>query len=247
MRLDKIIFLCTGNTCRSPIAEYYCKSLLPSAEVCSRGTDIKEGDGIAENSAILLAEMGIASDLHRAKMLTAEDSGVILAMTERHMEAAKGVLPSADIEMLSGRDISDPYGEGLDIYRAARDEIVFAVDCFVLAEMEKLCFSAPWSKGEIESFLRSGGEATIKEYGYSLFRTIAGETELMRIGVLPKFRGQGLSKGILSEIIRRPMFLEVRVSNTPAIRLYEGMGFVRQGERRGYYGDGEDAALYLLS
>ena len=79
----------------------------------------------------------------------------------------------------------------------------------------------------------------------------AGEAELLRIAVDPAHRGGGLGRLLLeacqTELEARGLerlYLEVRVSNAPAIRLYGACGWQRCGLRSGYYPDGEDAALF---
>jgi ribosomal-protein-alanine N-acetyltransferase len=79
----------------------------------------------------------------------------------------------------------------------------------------------------------------------------AGEAELLRIAVDPAHRGQNHGR-LLLEACQRDLeaqglthlYLEVRVSNVPAIRLYGACGWRRCGLRPGYYPDGEDAALF---
>jgi ribosomal-protein-alanine N-acetyltransferase len=79
----------------------------------------------------------------------------------------------------------------------------------------------------------------------------AGEAELLRIAVDPAHRGRGLGRRLLeacqSDLAAGGMadlFLEVRVSNAEAIRLYRACGWKPCGRRSNYYPDGEDAALY---
>jgi ribosomal protein S18 acetylase RimI-like enzyme len=79
----------------------------------------------------------------------------------------------------------------------------------------------------------------------------AGEAELLRIAVDPAHRGQSLGRLLLEACQRdleaqrlTQLYLEVRVSNAPAIRLYGTCGWRRCGLRPGYYPDGEDAALF---
>lgn len=82
----------------------------------------------------------------------------------------------------------------------------------------------------------------------------AGEAELLRIAVDPAHRGEGLGR-ILLETCQRELaeeglvhlFLEVRVSNAAAIRLYKACGWEPCGLRPRYYPDGEDAALFQRS
>lgn len=80
---------------------------------------------------------------------------------------------------------------------------------------------------------------------------VAGEAELLRIAVASGARGQGRGRNLLracAEALRTlgisELHLEVRVSNAAARHLYEGEGWHLAGLRKGYYRDGEDAALY---
>ena len=81
----------------------------------------------------------------------------------------------------------------------------------------------------------------------------AGEAELLRTAVDPAHRGLGLGKRLLEacQLDLRAQgltqfFLEVRVSNASAIRLYRSCGWERCGLRPGYYPNGEDAVLFRL-
>jgi ribosomal protein S18 acetylase RimI-like enzyme len=79
----------------------------------------------------------------------------------------------------------------------------------------------------------------------------AGEAELLRIAVDPAHRGQNLGRSLLEACQRDlategmvHLYLEVRASNTAAMRLYGACGWRRCGLRPGYYPDGEDAVLF---
>lgn len=87
---------------------------------------------------------------------------------------------------------------------------------------------------------------------YGIFLELLGEAELLRLGTLPAYQGQGLALGLLKEVQRlfsfEQLYLEVRASNIKAQKLYEKYGFEIQGGRKNYYENPkEDAKLYLWS
>lgn len=132
-------------------------------------------------------------------------------------------------------------------------------DLPALAELEKACFSDPWSEKMIENLLESPWDEVyvIEEnavIGYINYRFLAGEGELMRIAVLSAERGHGYSKLLMDAMMDAAskngisdITLEVRAGNIPAIALYRSYGFVREAVRKGYYHDPiEDADIMWL-
>ena len=125
-----------------------------------------------------------------------------------------------------------------------------------LLTAEAACFSDPFSENAIRSFTDNGwGMALIAEeegeaVAYLLASLIAGEGEVARIATLPEKRGRGAAACLLQKLLAEcdSCYLEVRKSNTPARALYEKLGFVLTGERKGYYKNpAEDAVLYKRS
>lgn len=121
-----------------------------------------------------------------------------------------------------------------------------------ILNIEKACFDEPWSMEMINSHLNSKNTTTLIKTvngvpaGYACGILLKDESELYRIAVLPKHRGQGLAKELLTRFIEKAdsdVFLEVRSQNTAAIRLYESMGFILTGNRKNYYGD-DDALIF---
>ena len=131
-------------------------------------------------------------------------------------------------------------------------------DLPALRILEDRCFSDAWSDGILRDLPDSSYdrcrvlEDGAKVIGYVNIRVLGDEAELMRICILPEYRGQGLSAGLLEsgmeDMIRcgaKEATLEVRAGNLPAVRLYEAHGFVLEGYRKNYYRDPkEDAAIY---
>ena len=130
-----------------------------------------------------------------------------------------------------------------------------------VAEIEKMCFSLPWSEdafyGEVDNPLATYVVALEVEevLGFGGVHIIAGEGYITNIAVSEKARRKGIGNAILDKIIgickeNKCTFLtlEVRVSNTGAISLYEKAGFETLGIRKGFYEQPkEDAVIMTLT
>ncbi|WP_342387689.1 low molecular weight phosphatase family protein [Salinicoccus bachuensis] len=125
----KIIFVCTGNTCRSPLAESYAKTKYSTAgtEFESRGLMVFS-NGISGISRKIVERENL-EEPSTPEQLTGEDTegALLLVMTESHKMAVKDRFPEADVRMLSEfsegtvEDVIDPYGgEDKDYERAFR-------------------------------------------------------------------------------------------------------------------------------
>ena len=127
-----------------------------------------------------------------------------------------------------------------------------------VAELEKICFSQPWSEksvaGELENPLSLWLVAMDGDRlaGYVGSQTVMDETDMMNLAVAPQFRRQGVAEALvnaltasLKELGSRCLTLEVRDSNEAARALYGKLGFTEIGRRRGYYRDPREDALIL--
>jgi len=127
--------------------------------------------------------------------------------------------------------------------------------------IERACFSLPWSIDAFREELNApnavylvavSGSAVL---GYGGMRSAAGEFYIDNIGVAPAHRRQGAGRAIVTHLIEQAreagglfLSLEVRPSNTPAIRMYEQLGFALAGRRRDFYQKPrEDGLIYTLT
>ena len=130
-----------------------------------------------------------------------------------------------------------------------------------LAELEQVCFSTPWSAQALAEELdnphavfRVAVDTTGRVVGYVGMHHLLDEGFITNVAVSPTARRQGVAKALLAALADYGtahslyrITLEVRVGNTPAITLYEGAGYVRDGVRPGFYRNPtEDAAIYSL-
>jgi [ribosomal protein S18]-alanine N-acetyltransferase len=130
-------------------------------------------------------------------------------------------------------------------------------DVEVLAHLDAACFDSPWSPSDFLAVLAGGVsrawrlDVAGEPVAYAVVRVVAGEGELLRMGVRPGHRRQHLAatllRAILTEVgpvVPHGLHLEVRAGNAPARALYVQQGFVESGRRRGYYAaPGDDAVL----
>ncbi len=127
-----------------------------------------------------------------------------------------------------------------------------------LAEIEKTCFHAPWSKKMLREELGKGiflvAERDGQAVGYVGCQTVLDEGYITNVAVSPDCRRQGIGRALIEELAQRAraqglsfVTLEARASNAPAIALYEGAGFDRVGMRKNFYtAPSEDAVLMTL-
>jgi ribosomal-protein-alanine N-acetyltransferase len=133
-------------------------------------------------------------------------------------------------------------------------------DVVTVAALERICFLDAWTEEMVRSAFESPyfQGVVLEENGaviaYACASVLFEEAEVGTVAVVPAFRGKGLGKVLMTELENRckekgaeVLFLEVRVSNEPAIRLYSGRGFEKIGLRKRYYEDGEDAFVMKKS
>ena len=218
-----ILFVCTGNTCRSAMAECYVTSLKnPELTAESAGFSFA-GDPANPKAVTVMREIGADLSGHRSRVVTlplCQAADRIFCMSTSHQSALLSAgVPGEKITLLDG-GIADPYGLDLSAYRRCRDQLISAInrefslrfdpifrcgpeDAPAIAALESQCFADPWSEDSVLSALsagtvffgcKKGGELI----GYCGVRCVAGQGDLMNVAVAPSFRRQGIARRLMS-------------------------------------------------
>ena len=139
-----VLFVCTGNTCRSPMAEGFFKQISQNdadLSCASAGIGAVGGQSASRNSIVAMAEEGIDIQTHRSEPVTSDliqQADFILVMTYHHLYSLLLLYPQAADKLFllkefmppndrSNREVMDPFGQPLEIYAACRNQLSEAI------------------------------------------------------------------------------------------------------------------------
>jgi protein-tyrosine-phosphatase len=145
----KVLFVCTANVCRSPMAEHLFARAIEQSEISqnivstSAGLSAMDGDKASQNSIDACEELGVDITDHRSTGLsrtTLQEASVVFCMTESHralinmyFELPQGYPIYLMREFIEGqsKELPDPYGQDIDVYRQCRDRMLESIPSLI--------------------------------------------------------------------------------------------------------------------
>ncbi len=223
----KITFVCTGNTCRSAMAEGIFKKILDDRGITdiscrSCGLAAYTGDQASPQAVEVCAERGIDITNHRATVFNGyifDETDIMVCMTENHKGAVMQLNPTFRVMVPDG-GVPDPYGGTVEIYRDCADSLEDFLNRFLdsitmdivpmsdnhirqIAELEKVSFSVPWSEDGLRNELSNDTAHFLvalsgkKVIGYIGVHEICGEAYITNVAVFPEYRRLGIGETLI--------------------------------------------------
>lgn len=227
----RVLCVCSGNTCRSPMAQSILQLLADRQNlplmVRSAGLAAFAGDPAAENAVLAMQEIGGDLSAHRARPVSAymlDESDYVICMSSSHAAALRPYVPAEKIVVPPG-GVPDPFGGDLNLYRQTRERLFAFLDPWLktvsapvispltadtvpaVAAIEQACFSTPWSEESIRQELENEQALVLtlsvckETVGYIGMHIVLDEAYMTNLAVLPAFRRKGCGRRLLEEAV----------------------------------------------
>lgn len=140
MRFDNILCVCTGNICRSPLAEAYLASRLDGINITSAGTHALVGHAVDETARAVGQARELSLDSHEARQLTlelAKGQDLILVMEQGHLDWIASNIPTARgctflvSQWRDRADVDDPYRRSREYFETIFSRLALCLDDWV--------------------------------------------------------------------------------------------------------------------
>ncbi len=127
-KIERLLLVCTGNTCRSPMAEALCRQYLPEVEALSAGLGTAAGLPASLGAQEAMARRGLNLEHHRSRPLTSyllDDADLVLCMSPSHKQTIAGALPEYADKVFTlaeyvgepaDTSVADPFGGTPEVY-----------------------------------------------------------------------------------------------------------------------------------
>ena len=231
--MKKIMFICSGNTCRSPLAEGLFKKYLKDnnitdIQVESAGVGAFPGDDVSINSILVAGSRGVDISSHRARNINPEHlltTDLFCCMSDSHKQV---LLKYCDEDKIIVLNVPDPYGRPIEAYEECAKQIesnfpeiikkiqntvvireMQESDIKEIADLEKVCFSEPWSENSLRDELDNETARfyvlrdSEKLLGYIGANNICNEVYITNVAVNSTCRGKGYGKNLVNHLIQQ--------------------------------------------